>query len=288
MSVADIPPIEHAAGIEIVGDLAELRSKAGISVYRAQSRAGSVIIKLFEHAADRREIANYQLLTHLGIPTIHVLGCGESFIVLEDLEASQEFRLGREEDLGDVQIARSLAEWYLALHDKGARAPGLGSLYAETDLITAEALASLGRRFPQTGTTVAFLLEHLTLLRAKIDALAQTLTYNDFYWDNLAVRRDRSAALMFDYNLLGRGYRYGDIRNVCSSLSPEAGEAFVQTYCATHGDLDPHERALDRLLADLVTLIVASQRPSWPSWATSALHAAENGNLLQEAEQNLG
>jgi hypothetical protein len=64
----------------------------------------------------------------------------------------------------------------------------------------------------------------------RITSLDETLTYNDFYWTNLAVSSDRKEALMFDYNLLGVGFRYNDIRNVCSSLSEEAQKVFVDVY----------------------------------------------------------
>ena len=37
-----------------------------------------------------------------------------------------------------------------------------------------------------------------------------TLTYNDFYYTNLAVLKDGTSAIMFDYNLLGKGYAYAD------------------------------------------------------------------------------
>ena len=43
-------------------------------------------------------------------------------------------------------------------------------------------------------------------IRAAIDGARRTLTYNDFYYTNLAVARDGSSALMFDYGLLGKGY----------------------------------------------------------------------------------
>ena len=36
----------------------------------------------------------------------------------------------------------------------------------------------------------------------------RTITYNDFYYTNMVVAKDKSSALMFDYNLLGKGYAY--------------------------------------------------------------------------------
>lgn len=86
------------------------------------------------------------------------------------------------------------------------------------------------------------------------------MTYNDFYWTNLAVSKDGKEAMMFDYNLLGRGYAYGDVRNVTVSLSPKAAEAFRRAY----GPINPTEAAV---VSVIVTLILASRREIFPAWA---------------------
>jgi len=68
----------------------------------------------------------------------------------------------------------------------------------------------LCEKLPEAADTFQYVLSRYSKLREILD----TLTYNDFYWSNFIVRKDRQAALMFDYNLLGRGYRYSDMRNV--------------------------------------------------------------------------
>lgn len=118
-----------------------------------------------------------------------------------------------------------------------------------------------------------------------------TLTYNDFYWTNLIVRKDKQGAMMFDYNLLGKGYRFSDFRNVCSSLSAEAGKAFVaeyeHLYIQKHGSSrqaqEALERQIDGVAASLFSLITAYEREAFPQWAEAARTEAVNGVLLLKA-----
>ena len=72
---------------------------------------------------------------------------------------------------------------------------------------------------------------------------------------------------MFDYNLLGKGYAYSDVRNVLSSLSEEAGRAFLDAY----GEFDPIEKALDDVVSVVVTLFLACQSDKFPRWAKAIL-----------------
>ena len=113
-------------------------------------------------------------------------------------------------------------------------------LYDENDALTAENIEAVRAR---TGELPVWRLIEANWgrIRAAIDGARRTLTYNDFYYTNLAVARDGSSALMFDYGLLGKGYAYADIRNVLSSLSPAAGEAFLAGY----GPFDAREEQID-------------------------------------------
>ena len=83
----------------------------------------------------------------------------------------------------------------------------------------------------------------------------------------MVVAKDKSSALMFDYNLLGKVYAYTDVRNVLSSLSEEAGKAFLNEY----GTFDPIEKALDDVVSVVVTLYLACQRDEFPWWAQALL-----------------
>ena len=80
---------------------------------------------------------------------------------------------------------------------------------------------------------------------------------------------------MFDYNLLGIGFRYSDIRNVCSSLSEEAGRVFIEEY----GEINETEKVIDYALSILITLIFAYKKPKFPGWAQESLNAVFRGEL---------
>jgi len=81
------------------------------------------------------------------------------------------------------------------------------------------------------------------------------------------VARDKSAALVFDYDLLGKGYVYADIRNVCSSLGKKAKAAFLAAY----GDYDESEAAVDKIASELFSLAAACGQEKFPRWAEGAL-----------------
>ena len=83
----------------------------------------------------------------------------------------------------------------------------------------------------------------------------------------MVVAQDKSSALMFDYNLLGKGYAYSDVRNVLSSLSEEAGKAFLDAY----GEFDPAEKALDDVVSVAVTLSLACQYDKFSWWVKALL-----------------
>jgi len=83
------------------------------------------------------------------------------------------------------------------------------------------------------------------------------------------VARDGSAALVFDYDLLGKGYVYGDLRNVCSSLGEKAREAFLAAY----GPFDEKEIAVDTVVSELIALHYACQKKNPPRYAQGVLDA---------------
>lgn len=297
-----------------------IREKAGGGVYRIQGKDGPCILKAFQRPEDRREIGNYRLLAGLGIPTLRVLAATERALVLEDLTASWQYRLGAPEDHANCRTAACLAEWYRCLHRQGRSlfrgggdAPGegtatapaegtgengsphppeasscrpgpVGSLYDENKLLTGPNLAAAARA---TGTQAA---PFWPALEARFDALTgllekteRTLTYNDFYYTNLAVARDGTAALMFDYNLLGRGYAYADLRNVTSSLEGPARGAFLEAY----GPFDPAEQKLDEVVSVLVSLILCCRQGSLPAWAAPMAAQIADGTLLRKLEDCL-
>ena len=266
-----------------VGSL--IRSKARISLYRVESEGKKLILKVFENREDAREIDNYLMLSKLGIPTLPLLGYTKNAILLPDVDSSDEYRLGKESDLSDPKIAKAIAKWYTMLHEKG-RDYLSGSeipMYDESDLITANNMAVIAEKTGTTGNILwQVITENYNMIRSRIDALRRTLTYNDFYWTNLIVSKNGESALMFDYNLLGKGIAYGDIRNVTSSLSNDASEAFIQEY----GDnIDEEEKKADAFISPLVTLINACEHETFPSWAKGSLEELKNGDVLKHLKE---
>lgn len=271
----------------ICQDVSILQDKDGVIVARVVSGEKSYVVKCFQKDEYKREIENYQLLKILGIPAIQVIASTDSAILLENISCSSAFRLGVLEDMSDLEVARRIAAWYKQLHSLGyAYVYQQGaSMYDEADFFTIENIACIKE---QTGTQEApawrLLESHYTAISHLLSKVRRTLTYNDFYYTNMVVAQDKSSALMFDYNLLGKGYAYSDVRNVLSSLSEEAGRAFLDAY----GEFDPIEKALDDVVSVVVTLFLACQSDKFPRWAKAILDELDTSFVAKiEYLQNL-
>ena len=273
-----------------------IREKSGVYVYRCLYGGVPAVVKYFENESDRREILNYQILQRHGIPTIQTFAFGKASLVMEDILSSAIWRLGEAPDLKDATVASNLARWYFTFHENGANVPELDNLYFEYDWITKANLLKLADKLPETTALCQFLVAQYEKLHALIYKPMFTLTYNDFYWVNFVVRKDSTAAMMFDYNLLGKGYRFSDFRNVCSSLSGPAGDAFRAEYeglyLAKHGhsrsQAEKLEQDIDEVLSPLFSLMVACfDREHFPDWALEEKQKAEDGSLLAKAKELL-
>ena len=263
------------AGFELV------REKRGVILARVRADGAARILKAFEDEPSRREIENYRILHGLGVPTLSVFGCTERSILMEDIEASDTLRLGREEDLHDRSVIRAIARWYRTLHERGKEfvsAHG-GGMYDEWDLFTPEGIDLLSRSL---GDDLEEALEGIRArfgsIRARMDAAPKTLCYNDFYYTNMAVAKDKSHALMFDYNLLGKGCCINDIENVTYWFAPEERELFISEY----GGIDAELLSLQREISPVITLISAVRRGIFPDWAEEA--ASELKSVFAERE----
>lgn len=251
-------------------DVSILQNKDGVTVARVVSGEKSYVVKCFQKDEDKREMENYRLLETLGVPTIQVISSTDSALLLEDIVCSSVYRLGMREDMSDSEVACRIAVWYKQLHDQGypyvyQRAE---SMYDEADFFTVENIFYIKEK---TGTYDApawrLLESSYAAISYLLSQVRRTLTYNDFYYTNMVVAKDKSSALMFDYNLLGKGYAYSDVRNVLSSLSEEAGKAFLNVY----GGFDPREKALDDVVSVVVMLFLACQHDKFPWWAKALL-----------------
>jgi len=267
-------------GINFI-DLSLIRDKDGVSVWRVKTERDSFVLKCFGKREHRREITNYQILNSLGIPTLKVIAHTDCAILLEDIETSC-YRFGTDKDLSDPKVAVLIAEWYKKLHENGRRYASSHQMYDESDDVTLENITNVIKK---TGTgelsVWQTLVSNFDVIKTAAMNLPRTLTYNDFYFTNLAVARDGTSALMYDYNLLGKGYIYSDIRNVCSSLTDEAEAAFLSAY----GSFNTNEIIVDDVFSELFTLIVACERDTFPNWANDSLDALKDGRFSLAIEK---
>lgn len=247
-----------------------LQDKDGVTVARIASYEKSYVVKCFQKDEHKRELENYLLLESLGVPTIRVIASTDSALLLEDIDCSPIYRLSIDEDMSDPEVARRIAVWYKLLHSKGYGyvCQHGESMYDEADFFTLENIACIkGKTGTQDAPAWVLLEQNYTAINDLLRKTRRTITYNDFYYTNMVVAKDKSSALMFDYNLLGKGYAYTDVRNVLSSLSEKAGKAFLDEY----GMFDPVEKALDDVVSVVVTLHLACQRDVFPWWAQALL-----------------
>jgi len=258
-------------------NLSLIRSKDGISVWRFASSNNRFVLKCFETPEYRREITNYQVLSAIDVPTFQMIAYTDCSFVMEDIDYST-FRLATAEDVSNPRIAEKIAFWYKALHENGRRYSGLRSLYDECASFTPENLANIKAKTQTESLPVWGAIEaNFGKITSALAALPRTVTYNDFYFTNLAVAHNLSSAIVFDYNMLGQGYAYADIRNVCGSLgSDDARESFLLAY----GAVSPDEILVDNIVSPLASLHIACRREVFPAWANQLLDSLKNGALL--------
>lgn len=252
-----------------------IRHKEGVIVARVNSGSGTAILKAFERDDFKREILNYGILGDCGIPTIKVLDKSADSLLLEDISASEGFRLGAESDLSDPEVIKALARWYRLLHDNGreyVRKNGAG-MYSEWDLFTFENIEAVGEHFGlKENRGFRAVRDGFGLIDQKLRAMPMSLNYNDFYYTNLVVKKDKSEAMMFDYNLLGKGFNISDINNVTYWFSEENKALFISEY----GGVDPSLDILDRICSPIISLQSAMSRGIFPEWAEEAIGKLED------------
>lgn len=262
-----------------------IRDKDGAAVARVDTAEGPRVLKAFHGGGQAREIGNYAALAALGVPTLRVYAATGSALLLEDIDGGK-LRRGVEADLGDGRTARLIARWYRELHSRGYgyAAAHAAELYDENRALTPEALERVKERTGTAALPVWRLIgENWDRIRVAVDGARRTLTYNDFYYTNLAVARDGGSALMYDYGLLGAGYAYADLRNVCSSLSGAAQEAFLGEY----GPFDEREAEIDAVVTVLNGLISAYGRERLPAWSAGLIEELRGG-LYERVERLIG
>lgn len=273
--------------------LEQIRISNGVFVYRVICGGVSYVLKYFEDLQHSREINHYAILNQLEIPTLKMIAQTDRALLMEDVCSSPRYRLGLEGDLNDVFVVRHLAIWYRLLHEKGRdyiKTHHTG-FYDEADLFTVENIRAVRQKYKMESEPVwQILLDNYDRIRRAWDSTEKTITYNDFYYTNFIVAKDRTSAFMFDYNLLGKGYVYADIRNVCSSLGSEAQNAFLSAYRFAAENEKPDlwdklQVPLDNVISTIVTLVLACRREKTPKWADSYIESIRNGAYTEQVEE---
>ncbi len=259
-----------------------IQERHGNRLFRIALEGSSYILKVFGDPDASREVGAYALLKDLGVPTLRVIARTNDALLLEDLEVSKHLRPAGEDDIGKAEVGVALAAWYRALHDTDSRLwtgqPGPSFLRREIDELTPASILEVASKVRGSDQSKwVTLADNIDRIKNAAMTSAETLTYNDFHWTNLALSRNEKPirAVVFDYHLLGLGLRYSDCRNVTGSLGPDAADAFRSAY----GETDPREKTLDDLMAPLYALVEAFRRPRFPSWAEASLELAETEEI---------
>ncbi|MBE6900169.1 MAG: hypothetical protein E7479_05830 [Ruminococcaceae bacterium] len=256
----------------------KIREKDGIALIRIKSGGKSFVFKYFKNADFRREIRIYQILEETGIETVKIHAATEKSILMEDISESETLRLGKEEDMSDPEVAKALAKWYKKLHAAGYKYLPMHneSFYSENAVITRENLAFIKSATKTENISVWKIIEdNFEKIKSAIESEKYTFNYNDFYYTNLVVARDKSKAFMFDYNLFGKGTAASDINNVCWSLSEDAKKSFLDEY----GKIYEHEKFVAETAMVLSSLFFACKREEFPDWGKPILEEFKSGYI---------
>ncbi|MCL2604407.1 MAG: hypothetical protein FWD90_08005 [Defluviitaleaceae bacterium] len=100
-----------------------IQDKFGISVFRIVNENESYVGKFFsdEYKHGQREISHYTMLNKIGVPTLKVIAHTDCLLLLEDILASNLYRLGTEDDMSDIRVAHLVGKWIKLLHTKGQK-----------------------------------------------------------------------------------------------------------------------------------------------------------------------
>jgi len=265
-------------------EIKPIREKFGIAVFRVKAGEASYIGKYFAEKHDRKEIQYYHILQSIGVPTLGMPAQTDCLMLLEDIEESETYRLGTEQDMSDCAIARRIAAWFKQLHTSGRNSECLQAFnfpdHPETELRMRNITNAMDKSNTRSNPFWALLLEHIEGIKSAYTHLCDTIAYSDFWWDNMAVARDGSSALMFDYNCMYHKYAWADIRHILSVLSKEAGEAFLEAY----GPYSGEEKAFEDVFFPLTGLLSAHQMADFPVWAHAFTDMLHSGELAQRID----
>ena len=255
-----------------------IRNKDGVHTYGVSENEKHYFFKYFEKLEFRREITNYKTLRDLYIPTISLVGFTDSSLLLEDINYSK-YRLCTEEDLQNTLIIKLISKWYKKLHINGLNYSHKNDLYSELDLFSRENLKFLlDNNDIEQIPILEVIYKKYEFFRNHINSLETTLTYNDFHYSNIAIARDMSLVIIFDYNLLGRGCITSDISNVLWQLKDnELKRIFLDEY----GEIKQSERAIIDIVNPIISLFIAYQKIKFPSWGNQLIETLSSDNYYK-------
>lgn len=260
----------------------EIQNKDGIFVYRLSDGNKTAIIKYFEKEEFKRELICYQKLKDAHMQTIPLIGQTDNAIIMEDLSNSYKYRLANEEDLLEQSIIEALALWYKKLHSIKLTDEEKNNFYSEFKLLTKDNIEKI-KKFDPENDAFSFFMTNEKYLVKQYYNYPICLNYNDFYYTNMIVAKDKSTALMFDYNLMGVGHSYNDLQNVLCQLNETMKKVFLEVY----GDYNKGEELVNSWSSHLVTLIKASQRNNFPFWAENSFNLLKDGSILKSMKESL-
>ena len=259
-----------------------IREKSGIYVFRITKHGESYVCKYFsEEQPHGMETLFYTIFASIGVPTLKVIAHTKNLIVLEDILTNSQYRLGSEADTSDPQVAYHIGNWFRKLHDNGRTYADLSNIglldTVENELSNHKIRVAMEKSNTPDNPFWSRLMDNLGRIKRTHARLCDTLVHHDFWWDNLAVAKDASSALMFDYNYVYRSYAYTDVRHVLSVLSETAGIAFMEGY----GDCSEQEKLFEEMYRTISGLIAAYNMDEFPEWGKGFEAMLRNGELVQ-------
>lgn len=265
----------------IDSDYTELSNKDDVIVLELIDMPNKPILKYFGNDEFRREIYYYSLFRNTSIQTINVLKFWEDAILLENMNNNSKCRLATQEDLLNKKIVVALAKWYKGLHNMGRevlKRENNGITYSEINLLNNDELNILKEKIAYKNENYWILLHEMIHKIYPYYLRNQSITYNDFYFGNVIVSKDRNEAFMFDYNFVGKGLAYFDVANVLSGLDPKMHNVFLQAY----GESNEFEKDINKVISPIIALIIAFKKDAFPYWAKVYLNRLVSDELYSE------
>ncbi|QQK06931.1 hypothetical protein [Miniphocaeibacter halophilus] len=289
MSTNNSEELKNKALKELIGmgyiplNIELVRCKDEIVVYRVKLEDKFAILKMFLTNKYIREIESYKILTRLKLPTVNIFNMSKMSILMEDILYSKNLRLGIREDMNNPKVMYNLGKWYKKLHLEGEKFVSNNTnikMYSPLNYITIENINKLAT-WTSTENNLFWKLfrNNFNVIQNTLNTIPKTLTYNDFYFENLIVSKKYDSAFMFDFNFLGIGIRATDIKNALWFSDNEVKNEFLRGY---EYIIPKIEFKIDEVIEPLDSLLVAKEKNIKPDWIIDIVTNLENGILARK------